>query len=210
MPHHIAQATFRPEQPLRELRAIAGRWDGLLHGLDLLEEGVAIYRDGLPSYRNRALRRLLGAEEQRDRLLGEVDRCVGRLTALGGEAAVSPSTRRVSRVLRTPHHVYRLIAGCLGSGDHSRPLVVMVVIQPAVPPLPARRELRSRYGLTPRQAEIALLLARGRSNREIAGTLMISQHTVRHHAQRALEKIGCSSRKALALRLLSDRQTSPR
>lgn len=82
----------------------------------------------------------------------------------------------------------------------------MVTVHPAVPLLPGEAELRERYGLTARQAEVARLLARGRSNREIANRLGISPHTARHHAQRVLEKVGAPSRKPLALHLLADRR----
>lgn len=88
---------------------------------------------------------------------------------------------------------------CDGGGV---PATVLVVVRPAAPLLPGEAELRDRYGLTPRQAEVAVILARGRSNREIAGRLGISPHTARHHAQRVLEKTGAESRKALALHLL--------
>jgi len=80
----------------------------------------------------------------------------------------------------------------------------MVVVRPASPPLPDEAELRERYGLSPREAEVALLLARGRSSREISQLLAISPHTARHHAENALGKIGAPGRKAIALRLLAD------
>lgn len=61
-----------------------------------------------------------------------------------------------------------------------------------------------RFGLTPREAEVAELLARRQTNREIAETLGISRHTVRHHAERVFMKLGVHSRREVAGRLETD------
>jgi DNA-binding CsgD family transcriptional regulator len=52
--------------------------------------------------------------------------------------------------------------------------------------------------LTPREREVALLLARGRTNRQIARTLFISERTAEKHVANALSKLGVASRAALA------------
>ena len=49
-------------------------------------------------------------------------------------------------------------------------------------------------GLTPREAEVLRLVAAGRSNREIAAELVISEHTVARHLQNMFAKLGVSSR----------------
>jgi DNA-binding CsgD family transcriptional regulator len=49
-------------------------------------------------------------------------------------------------------------------------------------------------GLTPRQLQIARLLANRTTNAEIAASLGISVHTARHHSQKVLEKLGITSR----------------
>ena len=51
-------------------------------------------------------------------------------------------------------------------------------------------------GLTPREAEVLRLLAGGRTNRDIAVELVISEHTVGRHLQNIYAKIGVSSRSA--------------
>ncbi|RBM23849.1 helix-turn-helix transcriptional regulator [Prauserella sp. PE36] len=50
--------------------------------------------------------------------------------------------------------------------------------------------------LTGRELQVLALVAAGRSNREIAGELVISEHTVRRHLQNAFAKLGVSSRAA--------------
>jgi DNA-binding CsgD family transcriptional regulator len=51
-------------------------------------------------------------------------------------------------------------------------------------------------GLTAREVEVLRLVAEGRTNREIAKALTLSDHTVRRHLQNIFNKIGVSSRAA--------------
>ena len=52
------------------------------------------------------------------------------------------------------------------------------------------------FGLSPRELEVLRLVAGGSSNREIATTLVISEHTVARHLQNIFAKLGLSSRTA--------------
>jgi DNA-binding CsgD family transcriptional regulator len=54
-----------------------------------------------------------------------------------------------------------------------------------------------RFGLTRREAQIARLLARRASNREIAEQLDVSPHTVRHHVENIFAKLGVHSRRSI-------------
>jgi len=56
----------------------------------------------------------------------------------------------------------------------------------------------SPHGLTARELEVLRLIAAGRSNREIATQLVISEHTVARHVQNIFAKLGVSSRTAAA------------
>ncbi|CAA9577280.1 MAG: hypothetical protein AVDCRST_MAG33-3193 [uncultured Thermomicrobiales bacterium] len=53
-------------------------------------------------------------------------------------------------------------------------------------------------GLTPREVEVVRLLAAGRSNREIATALFVSQSTAISHVRNILAKLGLDSRTAVA------------
>jgi DNA-binding CsgD family transcriptional regulator len=66
------------------------------------------------------------------------------------------------------------------------------------PVQPDPKELHTRFGLTKRQASVALLLAEGRSNEEIARALSISSHTARHHTEQVLAKLNAKSRAEVA------------
>lgn len=71
--------------------------------------------------------------------------------------------------------------------------------------------LRDRFGLTQREAEVALLLAEGLSNPEVACRLALSVHTVRRHGERVFRKVGVRSRLALVrqVALLRDKRALP-
>jgi DNA-binding NarL/FixJ family response regulator len=56
-----------------------------------------------------------------------------------------------------------------------------------------------RFGLTPRQIEIVRAVVAGATNREIAGTLSISEDTVKQHLGNVFDKCGVSNRVELAL-----------
>ena len=49
-------------------------------------------------------------------------------------------------------------------------------------------------GLSPREAQILVLVAEGLSNREIGRTLTISEHTAANHIRSILRKTGCANR----------------
>jgi HD-GYP domain-containing protein (c-di-GMP phosphodiesterase class II) len=58
----------------------------------------------------------------------------------------------------------------------------------------APRKASRPAGLTRREAEVLLHVAQGRSNREIASALTISEKTVRNHVEHIYAKIGVSNR----------------
>jgi pimeloyl-ACP methyl ester carboxylesterase/DNA-binding CsgD family transcriptional regulator len=94
------------------------------------------------------------------------------IAPLEGDAA-SPFAGDVEAAVRT-------IAAFLGIADASAPP------GHAAEPLPE--------DLTPREIEVLRLLARGRANKEIAGELELSIHTVERHLTNLYPKIGCRSR----------------
>ena len=63
--------------------------------------------------------------------------------------------------------------------------------------VPRRRE--GLAGLTPREVEVLVLVARGMSNKEVAERLVISAKTVGNHVEHIYTKIDASNRAAASL-----------
>jgi DNA-binding CsgD family transcriptional regulator len=59
--------------------------------------------------------------------------------------------------------------------------------------------LEVRFGLTPREAEVLIWVAQGKTNPEVAGILGISTYTVRTHLERVFSKLGVETRHAAGL-----------
>ena len=60
------------------------------------------------------------------------------------------------------------------------------------------------FGATPREREVATLLARGLSRAEIAEALVLSPHTVEDHVRSLYEKLGVASRQEFVARVFLD------
>lgn len=66
-----------------------------------------------------------------------------------------------------------------------------------------------RVTLSPRERQIALMVAHGRTNQAIATSLEISVWTVSTHLRRIFAKLAVSSRAEMVARLLADHDYSP-
>jgi DNA-binding NarL/FixJ family response regulator len=71
------------------------------------------------------------------------------------------------------------------------------VLEAAGHRVPRRREALA--GLTAREVEVLVLLARGLSTKQIAGRLVIAPKTAGNHIEHIYAKIGASSRAAAAM-----------
>jgi DNA-binding CsgD family transcriptional regulator len=60
----------------------------------------------------------------------------------------------------------------------------------------AQPHLHETHGLTPRELEVLRLVAAGKTNRDIAKELVVSEHTVARHVQNIFTKLRVSSRTA--------------
>ena len=73
---------------------------------------------------------------------------------------------------------------------------IAVILEPAAPAEVAPLVLQA-YGLTDREAQVAQLVLRGLSTREIADGLFIAALTVQQHLKAVFEKTGVRSRREL-------------
>ena len=100
----------------------------------------------------------------------------------------------------------------LRSGDYradEREGVLLDVTVGHVRCLLVHQEPALRVTLSPRERQIALMVAHGRTNQAIATSLDISVWTVSTHLRRIFAKLAVSSRAEMVARLLADHDFSP-
>lgn len=160
--------------------------------------------NGRELYRNPAAADLL-ADEHRRGLFAEAQQLADRLTALRKKARKSdpgPPVVVDRPEVRLGPERFGLSATFLPPGLMDRGWTTVVRVEPLFAQLPTPEAIADKLGLTRRQAEVARLIALGRTSAEIAGRLDISVHTVRRHTEAILSRLELSSRAAVALRIL--------
>ena len=136
------------------------------------------------------------------------------LLAEGAAGAALPLLRAAAerwRTLSMPYDVaragVRVALACRALGDEDAARLELDVACAAFEQLGARTDLAEsralataptvgRAGLTARECEVLRLVASGRTNREIAAELVISEHTVARHLQNMFAKLDLPSRAA--------------
>jgi DNA-binding NarL/FixJ family response regulator len=86
-----------------------------------------------------------------------------------------------------------------GSGNVLSPRVIQNLFEDQEASNAATNGRRSEYSLTQREHDILALLAEGRSNREIAGRLYLSEKTVKAHLAAIFRKLGVTNRTQAAM-----------
>jgi HD-GYP domain-containing protein (c-di-GMP phosphodiesterase class II) len=112
------------------------------------------------------------------------------------EAYQSMREPRPHRPARSPEEAAAEMRAAVRAGRLDGP-AVDAVLEAAGHRLPRRREALS--GLTAREVEVLILLARGMSNRQIAERLVITPKTAGNHVEHIYAKIDASSRAAAAM-----------
>jgi DNA-binding CsgD family transcriptional regulator len=106
--------------------------------------------------------------------------------------AATPSLRSRVRTTALDGETWAVRAQPLLQAAHGQPVVVVAIER--VSPRTEADEVRDRFDLSPRQAEVALLLARRFSDKEIAARLGISRHTARRHVELVMLRLRVHSR----------------
>ena len=124
------------------------------------------------------------------------------LTSFGEEEAVMASIMAgasaylLKNVGRT--ELIRAIRGVAGGQNLLDPAVTKRVME-RLAQLTVKEEEREVAGLSGREKEVLALVARGSTNKESAGKLVISEHTARNHLSRILDKLGLTRRSEAAV-----------
>jgi len=163
----------------------------IVHGLRL---AVFVFRRTRIVYQNEAavkLRARLQKEYQADLVVMLRDHLL-RITELDPAAPPPPAVTLLTDARGEPLYVHVLP---VGEGAH--PDIAVSVRELGI----EREAFARRYGLSPREAEVAELVLRGYANPMIASTLGIAPTTTKRHLTRIFDKIGVDSRTQLVSRL---------
>jgi len=147
------------------------------------------------------MRRVLGQDPGRDGLRDHL-RSVAKsvLASLDAPVPKEPGDHKADgtrREVATSQAAYRLRGNLVGRNSLGHGTAVLVSLDRVAFQVPAPDSIRTRFGLTVRELQVASLLMHRLSNAEIARLLSISPHTARHHTENVLAKVGVRSREAL-------------
>lgn len=166
----------------------------LTAALDSRQDGILLYDlGGGLLHRNVAIGRLVPSRDAERALLEAGARMAMGMAAADLRSALHPAN--TARTVSTRAGDYRLSAVQVAEGTFGPGPAVLITVSAVEASLPGRGALRARFGLTRRQAEVALLLARRRTNPEIADQLCISTHTVRSHVEAVMAKLSVHDRR---------------
>ena len=134
--------------------------------------------------------------------LSQSDRILA--AAVAYESALEP---RPYRSARTPDEAAERLRRRVDMGKLDGAAVEAILASDGHQP---QRAKRRDDGLTPREVEVLLMVARGVSNRAIAADLVLSEKTVRNHVERIYAKLGVSNRIGASLYALESGLVAPR
>jgi DNA-binding CsgD family transcriptional regulator len=186
------------------LARVRSAWSVLAATLDTLEVGMLAFsaRNGREFHRNVAAAELLGSAKESALIVRQANAIARALRFHDSDDRATRQTAWRASNLRIAGEEYRLRGTLLPGGTLGEDSAILVTLERTAPRLPELSALREELGLTAREAEITLGLAKGHDNATIACALGISPHTVGHHVERIFIKLGIRSRKALGLSLL--------
>lgn len=190
------------------MRLQAGR-ASLTAVLDGRDDGVLVYDiEGRLLHRNPAVGRLVRTARGEASIVDAGGDMARSLAAGEIRDLVRPDS--MDRSVSTRGGTYRLHAVLLSAGVFTPAPAVLVTIGAGELPLPDRDTVRDHFGLTRRQAEVALLLARRTTSPEIAEVLCISEHTVRSHVEAVMGRLAVHDRREIGPLLRGRRDPAAR
>lgn len=175
---------------VRTALAWSRQCEALVDTVGALGQAVAVADlDGRLLHTTPALEDLVASDPDAEALRASIEAAfVAVIGAAQGDGVGAAFERAVAT--RTAAYALR---GSLYGGHVGAPLAV-VSVERTTPEVPSAAVLCERFGLTPRQADVARLLVQRMSNAEIAEALSISPHTARHHVEAVLAKLQIHSR----------------
>ncbi len=201
----IAQGSYMSSTIELPVSMNINRLDSLAAALEEIDEGVVFLNaDGQLIWHNRAFDRLLVENREGHLLVAAVIEFAADFFDAFAHTAdfqdeIGPAVRPVT-VGRIAHELYATLMpkGMLGAENY----LLCIVKRSASPWASYEERLRQTWGLTEREAQVAVECLRGKKNLEIAEQLHISVETVNKHLDRVYQKANVRGRAELASRLL--------
>jgi ATP/maltotriose-dependent transcriptional regulator MalT len=173
----------------------AGRRTGTFGAISALIEAQVLLARGKPESAARAA--LAGAAAARE---GDAPLWEGRCRTLAGEALATDGREDEARTELRRAADELDARGAAGYRDAALRVLRRLGERPrpaAAPAVPAD-EAGELAALTPREREVAALVAEGRTNRQIGAQLHLSEKTIEKHVSSAMAKLGVTSRTGIA------------
>jgi DNA-binding CsgD family transcriptional regulator len=182
----------------------------LLNTLDSLGEPALVGDlSGRVIHQTPALSALLHADPDGEQLRGAMLDLLAEVRPLAGSSAGRSRPPVVLRSAVTCTGQYRVRACLYGESLAGNGTLVVIALECLSPQTPSPEVLRAKYGLTPAEVRVALLLAQGKSNAEIAAALSVSPHTSKRHTEHVLLKLNAPSRAGVASIIIGTRSETP-
>jgi DNA-binding NarL/FixJ family response regulator len=170
---------------VRSQLALAERRHDFSRMIDASAVAVMVVAGGRVLHESAACQRMLRDDAEAARVRAQIQ-----------GVACRPNTGM--REIRTTANRYRLIPSRLGPGTITRSECIAITIERVHAAPLSDAELRAQFRLTPREIEVARLLAAGLQNRDIATQLAMRPNTAWRHTERVLAKLGVHNRSAVA------------
>jgi DNA-binding CsgD family transcriptional regulator len=214
----LRMAQGRPEAATTAIRRVTAETTSLAARADLLTASVEVMLAAGATDDARSacaeIERLAGrAKSPMLHAMAAHARGAVELAEGDAEAAVAPlrTAQRMWHELEAPYEVARvrtlLASACRALGDADAAVLELDAARETFMRLGAALDVAradalsegpppSTHGLTDRQLDVLRLIAAGKTNREIASELVISEHTVARHVQDIFRRLHVSSRSA--------------
>lgn len=188
------------EAGVRAVSRSLGNRATFVASLDAREDGALVLdASGALLHQNPAVARLVPLERDQSAVLAAAAEMARGLFSPDDRIRFDPDTAR--RAVSTGPELLLVSAVLIGEGVLDTGPVALVTLHANEIGGPDADTLRDRFGLTPRQAEVARLLARRLSNDEIAQRLCVSPNTARNHTEAVMGKLDVTDRRAVGDRL---------
>jgi DNA-binding CsgD family transcriptional regulator/PAS domain-containing protein len=192
----------------QRLRALERRADALSGAIERLKHGAILCdANGRPTLVNRRAGLvldhgdglMLGTQGLRAGNASTTDNLLAAIREAAHSTAGGVHKIRVPRAAPKPPLLLDMMSVArITPADGGRtPCVVIFITEPDAPPDIDSEALADSYRLTPREAEIAALLAAGANIEAIAAQLSLAVGTVRFNLKRVFEKTGARSQAAV-------------